>query len=74
MYTNQLVMGALVRTIRTKFINEFSPRGERLLFKETVINGRRREGRGGAAITANEEDRIGVSVIGEFGFQEKNLP
>lgn len=71
MYTNQLVMGALVHTIKTKFINEFSPRGERLLFKETVINGRRGEGRGGAAVTGNEEEKRAVSVIVQLRFQER---
>lgn len=46
MYTNQLMMGALVHTIKTKFINKFSPPGGCLLLKETVITGRRRGGAG----------------------------
>lgn len=44
MYTNQPLMGALVHTIKTKFINKFSPTGGCLLLKETVITERRGDG------------------------------
>lgn len=44
MYTNQLMMGSSVHTIKTKFINKFIPPGGRLLLKETVITERQRGG------------------------------
>lgn len=53
MYTNQLMMGSSVHTIKTKFINKFIPPGGRLLLKETVITERQRGGGGVAQMNAS---------------------
>lgn len=60
MYTNQLLMGALVHTIKTKFINKFSPTGGCRLLKETVITERREGGEGGWVLgrRTNDERRL----------------
>lgn len=65
MYTNQLMMGSSVHTIKTKFINKFIPPGGRLLLKETVIT--ERQGEGGhrwtpAPLAARREANVCVSV------------
>lgn len=63
MYTNQLMMGASVHTIKTKFINKFSPPGGRLLLKETVITERRRGvGRGTNKRRLRRQRNTGVCV------------
>lgn len=58
MYTNQLLMGALVHTIKTKFINKFSPTGGCRLLKETVITERWEGGGGGGDARTNDERRL----------------
>lgn len=65
MYTNQLMMGSSVHTIKTKFINKFIPPGGRLLLKETVITERQRGGWRRwtpAPLAARREGNVCVSV------------